>query len=127
LKVFGNDLYFILNTSNKGNLNKHSSMKILNENELFIETADLVAAGFNINTIYSSCRHGYSTLPYQKDPSNAKLNVYPYEKLGRRYKEAIEKFFGNPYDHIAREPIKAMVKPDHAIVTMKARAFLPNM
>jgi hypothetical protein len=89
-------------------------MKILNENELFIETADLVAAGFNINTIYSSCRHGYSTLPYQKDPSNAKLNVYPYEKLGRRYKEAIEKFFGNPYDHIAREPIKAMVKPDHA-------------
>ncbi len=88
-------------------------MKILNDNELFIETSDLVAAGFNINTIYSSCRHGYTTLPYTKDPSNAKLNIYPYEKLGRRYKDAIEKFFGNPYDYVAREPIKAMVKPDH--------------
>lgn len=87
-------------------------MKLI-DNILYIETPDLVASGFNINTIYSICRHGYNTLPFIKDPANAKLNIYPYEQLGKRYRDAVDKCFGNPYNYVAKAPIRNAVKPDH--------------
>lgn len=87
-------------------------MKLI-DNILYIETPDLVAAGFNINTIYSICRHGYATLPFVKDPANAKLNIYPYEQLGKRYKDAVDAHFGNPYNYVAKAPIRNAVKHDH--------------
>lgn len=76
---------------------------------------DMVAAGFKERSLHDGVSAGWSTLPFVKE--GGKLYFY-YDGLGDRYKEAIVKKFGNPYEYMAKEPIRRMVTKDY-----KAEAF----
>ena len=52
------------------------------------------------------------------DPDDRRRVLVRYEDLKDDYKKMVKELFGNPYDHMAKEPIKKMVQPDH-----KAEAF----
>jgi hypothetical protein len=87
-------------------------MKKDSENRLFLEVDDAVKAGMKANTIYQAAARGSKTIPVVKDWENAKYSLIDYDKLHPRYQEMIIKKWGNPYDYIAREPIKQMIKFD---------------
>src|SRR5438270_7756043 len=50
---------------------------------------------------------------FMDDPNDRRRVLIRYEVLKDEYKEMIGEKFGNPYDHMAKEPIRRMVKPDH--------------
>jgi hypothetical protein len=83
------------------------------DNKLWIEYADFVAAGWKENTIRLANHRNGSSWIMCADPYDKRKPLVQFETLKAEHKKKLEEFFGNPYDHIAREPIKAMVKPDH--------------
>ncbi|NNV54566.1 hypothetical protein [Limnovirga soli] len=86
-------------------------MKYNSNNILCIEVDDLVAAGFVEENIHKGVCVGYSTLPNMKE--NGRL-LFPFDQLGIRYKEAIEKRFGNPYNYMAKAPLRNLIQKDIA-------------
>ena len=89
-------------------------MKIINDT-LYICMPDMVACGFDEQRLYEYVSKGYTTLPSIKE--NGKL-LFDFANLGDRYKEAIVKKFGDPYEYMAIEPIRRMLTKD-----LKAEAF----
>ncbi len=89
-------------------------MKYLN-NILHIEMPDFLKCGFDEKNIHKGVSTGYSTLPCIKDKGRL---LFPLEGLGDRYKQAIEKVFGNPHEYMAKQPILKMVSYDE-----KAEAY----
>ncbi|THU36898.1 hypothetical protein FAM09_18215 [Niastella caeni] len=55
---------------------------------------------------------------FMNDPDDRRKVLIKYENLKDEYKEMVKELFGNPYDYMAKEPIKRMVQPDQ-----KAEAF----
>jgi hypothetical protein len=51
------------------------------------------------------------------DPDDRRRVLVQYEALKDEYKKMVKELFGNPYDHMAREPIKKMVQPDQKAET----------
>ena len=87
-------------------------MKII-DNTLWIEFADFLAAGWKEGTLkIANHRNG----PYwvmMRNPADRRRPLVQYETLRDEHKKKLNDFFGNVYDVIKREPILAMVKPDH--------------
>lgn len=80
-----------------------------NENILYIEVTDLVQCGFSRGAIDKYTSEGNNQLKYIKH-KGAKL--FPYETLGKRYKDAIQNKFNDPYEYIKKYPIKNAVVYD---------------
>jgi hypothetical protein len=55
---------------------------------------------------------------FLNDPDDRRRVLVQYEALKEEYKKMVKELFGNPYDHMAKEPITKMVQPDQ-----KAEAF----
>src|SRR5438067_10342099 len=55
---------------------------------------------------------------FLNDPDDRRRVLVQYEALKEEYKKMVRELFGNPYDHMAKEPILKMVQPDQ-----KAEAF----
>lgn len=79
-------------------------------NMLCIEVSDLEACGFRRSNIdrYTSLK--YDTLKFIKVKGKGKL--FPWETLGKTYKEAILKKFGEPLEYLRKTPIKELVVYD---------------
>lgn len=86
-------------------------MKIIND-ILYIEFQEMVESGVSDNTLKSAKLHGSACWKFIKDPSNAKKVLIEYAKLKPVYQKMVNDRYGNPYDHVAREPILAMVVND---------------
>ena len=50
---------------------------------------------------------------FAEDPADRRRVLIKYETLKDEYKQMVTMQFGNPYEYIAKEPIRLMVKPDH--------------
>lgn len=87
-------------------------MKII-DNILWIEFADFLAAGWKEDTLKKANLRNGPFWIMTNDPADRRRPLVQYETLRDEHKHKLNAFFGNVYDVIKREPIKAMVKPDH--------------
>lgn len=85
------------------------------ENIPYVEVPDLEACGYTRSFIDKSTSIGSSTLPYIKIKG---CKLFPFNNLGKRYKESILKQFGEPLEYLRKAPIIAKVQKD-----LKAEQF----
>jgi len=92
-------------------------MKTVND-ILYIEWSELVLSGIPEGTLKSARARESGKWVFINDPDDNRKVLVEFEKLGASFKEKIESTFGNPYNYVARQPIKNMVQWD-----TKAEAF----
>lgn len=85
---------------------------ILHKNILYIEHKDLVAAGKSNEHIWKAVSTKVKAIAACKLPELGASNYFKWDLMSNGWRECIEKRFGNPYDHISREPIMQMVVAD---------------
>lgn len=87
-------------------------MKLLDGN-LYLEFSDAIKAGcWTEKYLWKAKSVGSKSINFIDDPQDRRKVLIEYETLKPNYKEKIEKRFGNPYDALAKEPIKKMVQKD---------------
>jgi len=96
-------------------------MKYAENKILCAEESDFEKAGISINTVRKAKMRGSSGWTFHPDPSHKTKTLVEFEKLKDEYKDKLRAKFGNPYDQIARQPIRAMIKRDD-----KAEEFFLN-
>lgn len=87
-------------------------MKIL-DNILYIEFTDFIIAGWKEDAVKKA---NYRNGPYWQmtpDPLDNRKVLVQFEELRPKDKTKLTAHFGNPYEYIAKEPIKKMVEPDN--------------
>lgn len=87
-------------------------MKLLN-NILFMEWADMIQAGIPKGTLDSARNRKSNNWKFQNDETDSRKILIDYEALTTKHKESIVNHFGNPYNYVARQPIKDLVKWDN--------------
>lgn len=93
-------------------------MKILNDNILWIEFDDFVDSGISRNTLTSNNQRQGKNWIVVYNEEDKRMPLVRYDKLTNFYKEKLQATFGNPYDYVAKEPIKKLVEKD-----LKAEVF----
>jgi len=91
---------------------KSSSMIIINKT-LYIEFADFIAAGWTVDGIKkANLRNGafWQMIP---NPQDARAVLVEFDSLRPRHKEKLQTAFGNPYEYVAKSPIKQLLTTDH--------------
>lgn len=84
-------------------------MKII-EDKLFLEFSEMIEAGVSDNTVRSAkLRNAWSFI---NDPSDKRKVLIEFEALRVNYKKLIQDRYGDPYDYVAKDPIRKLVKPD---------------
>lgn len=86
-------------------------MRII-DNILYIEFSELLSVGVSENTINSAISRNSKSWKNLNDPDDKRKVLIEYERMGDKYKELIEKRFGNPYEYVAKEPIRKLIKQD---------------
>ena len=86
-------------------------MKIVND-ILYIEFAELISCGVSENTIVSAKSRQSKGWTFIEDPSDKRKVLIEYSGLSDVYKDKLTVRFGNPYDFVAKQPIKNMVQHD---------------
>jgi hypothetical protein len=86
-------------------------MKLI-ENLLYIEFAELVSVGISENTLKNAKLRKSPSWPFIDDPTDKRKVLMPFEKLKDEYKKKVETRFGNPYEYVAKKPIRDLVKWD---------------
>lgn len=86
-------------------------MKLL-ENKLYIEFGEMLQCGFDERYLWKAKSAGTKCWDFINDPADKRKVLVGYEALRPQYKEQIQKVFGNPYDYIAKQPIKALIQKD---------------
>ncbi len=81
-------------------------MKIV-ENQLFLEFKECNALGIPERTL----KEWKEPLKIS-DPADARYKLINYELLQDKYKILVRAKFGNPYEHVVKEPIKKLVRKD---------------
>lgn len=88
---------------------------------LYIEFGDFIAAGWKEQAVkMANHRNG----PYWQmidDPADRRKPLVQYDTLRQEHKDKLQKHFGNPYEYVAKGPIKALVVKD-----LKAEEFFLN-
>lgn len=92
-------------------------MKLI-DNVLYIEFQEAVQSGISEAALKKAKLRKSSSWSFIDDPEDRRKVLVEYQKLALNYKEKIIAKFGNPYEHVARQPIFDMVKWD-----LKAEAF----
>ena len=80
-------------------------MKVI-DNILYIEFAELVSCGVNPYTIKAAKVRQSNGWNFIKDPRDKRKVLIEYSELKDAYKDKINTRFGNPYDYVAKQPIK---------------------
>ena len=86
-------------------------MKFINCS-LYLEFAEMVECGVNELYLRKAKSIGTSCWSFINDPKDARKVLVEYAKLKPVYQKMVNDRYGNPYDHVAREPILAMVVND---------------
>lgn len=82
------------------------------DSKLYVEFPELVEAGVSANYLSAARTKGVRSLRFMDDPDDRRRVLVDYEHLSARYKEKIKACFGDPYEYIAREPIRRMITRD---------------
>lgn len=84
-------------------------MKIIND-ILYLEFSEMVESGVSDDTIRKAkFRNSWSFI---NDPADKRKVLIEYEALRVNYKKAINERYGDPYDYVAKTPIRNLVKTD---------------
>lgn len=101
-------------------------MKLL-DNNLYIEFKDFIAAGWKEDTVKKANLRNGSTWQMVKNPSDKRMPMVQYETLISAHKEKIQNWLrkingckhenhscncGNPFDFVAKNPIRKLVVKD---------------
>lgn len=96
-------------------------MKLI-DSKLYIEFAEMAACiveatGKSREKVEIYLRKAKSTgtkcWAFIDDPADRRRVLVCYETLKDEYKAMVQAKYGSPYDHMAKEPIRLLVKPDH--------------
>ena len=85
---------------------------------MWIEYSDFLTAGWKEDSIKKSNFRNGSKWLMIANPEDKRKPLVKFDTLIDDHKEKIKKHFGNPYDYVAKEPIKALVEKD-----FKAEAY----
>lgn len=86
-------------------------MRII-ETVLYLEYEDLLSSGISASAVKKASYRNSSSWRFIKDPLDNRKLLCEYERLADKYKILINDSFGNPYDYVATQPIKALVTTD---------------
>jgi len=86
-------------------------MKIL-ENKLYLEFSEMLQCGFSEGYLKKAKSEGTKCWDFINDPDDKRRVLVGYEGLKDNNKEKVIQVFGNPYDYIAKTPIRALVTKD---------------
>ncbi len=84
------------------------------DNELYITTDELRAAGIEENTALKGKARKSPIWVGVKDPECRTKVLWHYESMGDKYKKMLWQIFGDPYQYIVKQPIKKLVVKDFA-------------
>jgi hypothetical protein len=80
---------------------------------LYLEFNEAVICGIGSEQyLWKAKSAGVKCYNFINDPSDNRKVLLEYESLKQDHKEKVQKYFGNPYDQLAREPIRRMVQRD---------------
>lgn len=79
---------------------------------LYLEFGEMVECGVSENTLKDAKRKEANCWTFIKDPNDARKVLIDYEQLKDNYKRMVQERYGNPYEHVAREPILNLVEND---------------
>ena len=82
------------------------------ENRLYLEFQELVDCGISQNTLFGAKKRNSSSWDFINDPTDRRKVLIGYEKLNDTNKEKVKARFGDPYEYIAKDPIKKLVVKD---------------
>jgi hypothetical protein len=86
-------------------------MKLIN-NKLFIEFAELVDCGVSANYLRKAKSTGTKCWTFMDDPDDKRKVLIDFESLKDEYKAKVNARFGNPYERMAKQPIRDLIKRD---------------
>ncbi|MBT1702924.1 Mu transposase C-terminal domain-containing protein [Chryseosolibacter indicus] len=86
-------------------------MKLL-DNILYIEWHEAIDSGISKGTLDAARNRKSPSWLFIDDPEDRRSVLIGFEKLKDEYKRKIEARFGNPYEFIAKQPIRKLVKWD---------------
>ena len=86
-------------------------MKII-DNTLYLDFKEAVEAGINGSTISLASHRKSPSWHIINDLKDKRRILIGYEKLSDTNKEKVNKRYGNPYDYLAKEPIRKLVTTD---------------
>jgi len=86
-------------------------MKII-EDKVYLEFQEMVEAGISDNTIRLAKHRNSPSWNIINDPQDKRKVLIEYEALRLNYKKQVQDRYGDPYDYVAKNPIRLMVKPD---------------
>jgi hypothetical protein len=87
-------------------------MKLINQ-KLYITYQEMVDCGVSENTLKKAKNRQSSSWTFINDPDDKRKVLIEYEGLKDEYKKRIEIRFGNPHEHVAKQPIRDLVKWDN--------------
>lgn len=87
-------------------------MKIVN-NILYVTFQEMVECGVSDNYLRKAKAIGAKCWSFMSDPDDKRKVLVEFEKLKDEYKKKIEVRFGNPYEYMAKMPIRNLVKWDN--------------
>jgi hypothetical protein len=90
------------------------------DNNLYLDMNDAIRSGLGLSEEYirKEKSRGAKWGMFINDPDDKRKILIEYETLADKKKSLVQKYFGNPYEHLAKDPIKKMVVRD-----LKAFAF----
>jgi hypothetical protein len=88
-------------------------MKLIND-ILYIEWREAIEAELSENTLRNAKLRKSPSWEFIDDPEDKRRVLIRWSKMSGAHKEKIEKKFGNPYQYMAKEPIRKLIKFDHA-------------
>ncbi|KAA2245522.1 hypothetical protein F0L74_06065 [Chitinophaga agrisoli] len=101
-------------------------MKLI-DNILYMELPELVECGIKENTIWHASSRKSPSWQIIDDPADRRKVLIGYEKLKDQYKDMVIARYGNPYEHMAKQPIRDMVTKDlKAEAVFLAYRYGPN-
>lgn len=86
-------------------------MELLN-NCLLIEFSEAINSGIKEDTLKKARLRNSPSWRFIDNPLDKRKVLIEYEHIQPRYKELIQMRFGNPYEYVAKEPIRKLVRPD---------------
>jgi hypothetical protein len=80
---------------------------------LYLEFDEAVQAGIGSEGYLRKAKSvGSGSFTFINDPSDKRKVLLQFETLKPQHKALVEKRYGNPYDRLAKEPIKNLVSKD---------------
>lgn len=86
-------------------------MRII-DNKLYIEYAEMIQSGVAEGTLKSATQRNSVNWKFINDPEDKRKVLVSYEDLKKEYKDKVEARYGNPYEYLAKMPLRGMVKYD---------------